>query len=1068
MKALKIILISILSIFVTLYLGFLFVLPNAVDLNQYSPQITKAIKDSTGFSVKIEGLKIKTAWNLSAGALIDKTDLSYPTGKKFAQINNLQIRLSLLPMALGRITIDKVDVDKIMLNIDVKKDGKFLIEDYLPKTAATEQKPAFKFSDNMPDILAKNYRISFVDIQSAKTYSIKGTDFKVSDFILNKKIKLKTKGEVILNNRKQFSYNLALFSKVFAQPTTQTNSNTNVNIIKVFEDLYKYNVQTNISANLKMTGKPDDTKIDGKINLDKITFVFGGEAFPPSNLNLNFKGNKVEINSNLYTDAESKATINGIFKNGKHKTIDLKVIGNRIDLDNCFTVANTILKTFGRNDLDGTTANGHISANFDIKSDFKKIQSSGYLKIQNANVTNKLYKVALSAINADIDFSQDAIKIRQAKAKFNNEPIVINGMIDKNANADISVLANNLQLKGLLVSTGNAILLKENDIQGLINLKATIKGRLDKATPKAIVTINNVYIKNKPSKMQIKLAKANINVLAGKAISGQIQLNNLKAYQNSSQLASAPSINVSFDDKELKINKSYLYVSGIRTTLDGRISDLNSAPRLNTINISVPNQVSLPIEGYPGSNIILKGNLSLSGKPENPKIHGAFSVPLIRIPSLSLTIKNTELSLNEVFSLYAPQIYIANSTMSFNSQISKDFTKGIVLKNANFTSSNLDLDALGAAMSNMPKGSSSDLGITIANGKASVGKFKTGNLIATNITSAMALGKNILYLDGINANAYMGTIKGAITYNILNGKTGVDIKGRGLSANPTLIALTGRNDHILGVLDFDSDISMKGATEREILNSLSGTTGFIISNGQMGVLGKFEHLLYAQNILSNSAFKATLNVIAKAITVKNTGVYKYMKGQMTFSRGWANIQYIKTSGPSMSLYMTGRYYLPGSTASLKILGRISDDIVRILGPIGEFSMNKMISSIPKIGDITAFFVNQFTVNPNYENTDLIPDLSPKTEFDTKEFKVVIDGDIQKQNSVKSFKWISNAKAAPSQQAQTPYQSPTATIKQYQTTVKQYQTNIKQQYEQTRKQIPTSIPDFVNKLPDLLN
>ncbi len=36
----------------------------------------------------------------------------------------------------------------------------------------------------------------------------------------------------------------------------------------------------------------------------------------------------------------------------------------------------------------------------------------------------------------------------------------------------------------------------------------------------------------------------------------------------------------------------------------------------------------------------------------------------------------------------------------------------------------------------------------------------------------------------------------------------------------------------------------------------------------MGVLGKFEHLLYAQNIISNNIFKSSLNLVARAITAK--------------------------------------------------------------------------------------------------------------------------------------------------------------------------------------------------------
>ena len=1057
MKIFKIVTLSILSIFIVVYLAFLFILPYAIDLNQYSPQITKAIQDNTGFKVNIEGLKVKTAWNLSAGASIEKTDLKYPTGEKFAQINNLEVKLLLLPLVLREIRINSIKIDKIMANIP-------LTPTLSPKGRGINSSPIhlFNFSPKMPDVSVKNYRVSFVDLANSKNYSIKGSDLKVSDFILNKKIRLKTKGDLIFNGRKQISYNLSLFSKVLVNAQNAKGAqNQKIDIIKIFEDLYKYNLQTNINADLKMSGSPENTKIDGRINLDKITFSFGGKTFPASNLNLAFKGDKVKINSNLYTDINDKATINGFFKNGKHKTIDLKVVSNHTSLANVVMVAKSLLNIVGKRNLDGIAAAGHLKADFKIKSDFKTIQSSGYLKIQNAGVTDKLYNVALNSINADIDFFQDAVNIKKASALLNSQPITLKGTIDKNAIADISVLVENLQLKGILLTSGNAKLLRENDIQGLINVKAYLKGRLDKATPTANVVVSNLNLRNRPSKMQVKLAKAIIDVSANKKSSGKIQVVNLKVIPSSSALISAPSINMSFNNRDLIIQKSNLYLNGIRTNLEGKVSSINSTPRLNSISISIPNQVSVPIEGFPRSGAIVKGGLILSGSVENPSIQGGFSVPLIRIPTMSLIVKNTELNFAKEFSIHCPYIQIANSQMSFNSDISKDFSKGLVLKNANFSSSNLDLDSLMSAMGSLVSNSSSNLGVIITNGKTNIARFKTGNIVATNITSGLSLRDNIICLDNLNADAYVGKVKGEIRYHVLNGKTEVDVQGRGLSANSALTALSGRNNHVNGQLDFDSSISFKGAAEREIMNSLNGDANFIISNGEMGVLGKFEHLLYAQNIVANSVFNATLNVIAKAITLKNTGVYKYLKGQITISSGLANINWIRMSGPSMSLYITGRYYLPENTANLIILGKISDDVVRVLGPIGEFSMDKVLSSIPRIGLITASLVSQYTINPDYENIALIPNLSPKTELPTKNFKVVIDGNVQKQSSVKSFKWLSQPKVD-----QAPIVSPAKT--QIQTIVKDYQDNVKQQYNEAIQQVPIVLPAVIDKLPNLLN
>ena len=188
MKVLKIILVSILLIFITTYLAFLFMLPNTINLNRYAPQMTKIIQDNIGFRAELNGLKLKTAWNLSAGAMIDKIDLKYSTGEKFAQINGMQIRLSLIPFLFGNIKIDKVDVDKILLNIELDKKGDGhkmnLGRNYSHRLITTQSNyfknllisQTFNCSANMPNISVKKYRISL--LSGSNNYTLKGEDLK--------------------------------------------------------------------------------------------------------------------------------------------------------------------------------------------------------------------------------------------------------------------------------------------------------------------------------------------------------------------------------------------------------------------------------------------------------------------------------------------------------------------------------------------------------------------------------------------------------------------------------------------------------------------------------------------------------------------------------------------------------------------------------------------------------------------------------------------------------------------------------------------------------------------------
>jgi hypothetical protein len=901
MKTIKIIGL-IVSVFAIIYLAFLFFLFNYVDLNKYSPQITKVISQNTGIKIEVQGLKIKPSWDFSVFALADKTDLKYPEGEKFAQINDLSMNIALLPLLKKEIKINKISADKLMANIkDAKSNeermyrgievlqNKNAIHPYIQPSILLKTHP-FTFSA----ISVNHYRLSFID--NRNNYTIKGSDLNISDFSPNEKIKLNAKGNLILNNRKQISYNIVINSSVFPKNNAKNNK-----LMKIFEDLYKYNVHADINTNLNI--KKDN--IEGKIDIDKISFNFNNIVYPKSSLKLDFAGSKAKINASLHTKENSKILITGFFKPDKNKSIDLHVNSDKVNIKDIILIAKTMSGSFGIKNLKDIDANGFLKANFNIKSDFKKIKSSGYLKINNASITNK--KMHADKINANIDFSNDSVQINQASADVNNEPVIIQGIIDKNAVADISVLANKLSLKKVLSNLEQPKMLNGNEIlSGNINVKCLLKGRLDKVEPKINILATNINLKNKYLKISL------------------------------------PKANLALNKNDLTIEETSLYLDNVKTILSGKISNINSNPNLNPLKIDIPNQISVPVKGYSGSKIVLKGNVILTGNLNTPKILGKFDVPLINIPSSLVSVQNTVLNIDN----------------------------GIKL-----TSS----------------------------------KLKIGSIIANNITSDATIGNNKLYLNNLLADAYFGKVGGNISYDFSSKKTKLDLQGRGLSANPAILGLTEKNYDINGQLDFDSNVLLSGNSKNDRLKNLKGYTDFIISDGKMGVLGKFEHLLYAQNILSNSIFRATLNVVAKAIMVKNTGVYSYMKGKITFSNGFANIGWIKTSGPSMSLYITGRCYILENFANLVILGRISEDVVRILGPIGEFSMDKAISSIPKMGEITRLFANQFTTNPDYENISQIPYLTPKTEFQTKEFKVIIDGDIQKQSSVKSFKWIAKPK-----------------------------------------------------------
>ena len=119
-----------------------------------------------------------------------------------------------------------------------------------------------------------------------------------------------------------------------------------------------------------------------------------------------------------------------------------------------------------------------------------------------------------------------------------------------------------------------------------------------------------------------------------------------------------------------------------------------------------------------------------------------------------------------------------------------------------------------------------------------------------------------------------------------------------------------------------------------------------------------------------------------------------------------------------------------------ILGRVSDDVVTALGPLGNTGVNSKY--VPKAGSVASAFLEDITTESDLNDLSKVPDLTVKTNFKTQNFKVLINGRIDKQTSVQTFKWIKEEK-------------------------------VPNTFVQSKpKQNKTELPEFINKLPEYKN
>lgn len=1024
MKKITPIIIFLVTVLAGLYLAFLFVLPNCVNLNNYAPSIEKAFFDKTNLKIYLNDINITTSWDLKLSATVKKADLF--NQEKFAQINNLHFKIALVPLIFKKIEICNIEADKFLANID---------DELLTKIPTQKvDRENYQLSEKFADVKVGLYRISY--LKGKNNYTIKGHDLDITEFLINKNVKIKTNGSVILNGVEHITYDVKLTPKLldFLHQQKEDSEKSQLDLIECLDNILKYKVFCNINSNLNISGDKDDIKLKGNVNVDNLQLTCEGKKSLPSNIDLKFNNKKVAIEAILRVSKQAKLNINGLFDNDKSKKVDLNVISDDINIEEISALIKTIGKSFGIEQLQEFDLKGHLRANFNIKSDLKKVNSTGYLSIKNASVYDKKYKILVDKINTDIDFSRDSININKAVAELEKQPITINGKINHEAYANITVLSNDLKLKNISginkLSAGNAL-------DGILTFNVSIIGQLKNAVPKLSANIKNLCAVDKKTKARLNVASVNINGDLAKNITAKINVQNANFAPDSQTSMLIPRLVLTLADNKLLFEKTTLWVNNIRTDLSGAVSNIDKNPTMENVAISIPNYTSIPLKGYPSSKLTIKGDLKANGTFAKPSLNGYFSMPLIYIPTLSFMAKDASLRASDRITFNCSSAKVANSTFNVNADINKNFQNGLVINNLNINGGYVNLDELLQATK---KQKDSMIPFSVNNGKLNVTTVRQGNITAENILATINAKNGIFYLKNITGTAFLGQIAGNASYDMKREKTSAQIQGRDLSAKLAVPAITNHKDDISGKLDFDSSISFVGSSTTQIKKTLSGNMKLQIRNGKLGMLGKLEHLLYAQNVVADSFLKASLNLATRALMTKNTGFYKYLQGDIKLKNGVANVNYIKTSGPSMSLLMKGRYYLPENYAVLTIFGRMSNDVVNVLGPIGEFTLSKAISSILKQPEKSKKIYTYLT-GSEQESYSQIPPLSVQTEFKTKEFRVVINGDPYKQTSVLSFEWIVK-----------PSQSDIEII------------NSKQQ---TKVQSQT-LPDFVKKLPDYEN
>ncbi len=962
--------------------------------------------------------------------------------------NNSTFKLNSLEGPLQVITkgkIARVDIPKEYLNFDVNFSTKLPKVENSENEAQTAQMELFEpFAmidtlgahaniladlkiNNLEDFSAKGY----LKIDEA-TIVLDGKKLPNSNLDLNfdkNKIKIDTKlyiaqNEFLTSNGflelgKKTKINLQTKCAQASLNQIKNHIGAVLNLFNIKNDFKNIVAKGYINCDFNINSDFKKIKSDGYIKLAE-----GNISHPKANINLSNIASTIDLTNNKMTIKDTHASLNNakFQANGVIDTnskMDLKISSDPLKISEIVKLM-TSLKLVKEADLKDLAFNGGtIQAKADIKGSIEKPEFVGNAEADNINILIKSLKAPLaiskanaivtpsgndfklsanvSGLNFKVQNAPQGLSLPSAKITGNSEKITIEPfkiLMGSNALTTSGYIKNYMKKPEIKLSSEGNIspsfilsfipqdMRKNIEYKGAIPLVANVEGNVDDIKIKGnIVTSANNYI----------------NIIDIQNIKGQT-------------VKTACDINLKGNN--LLINDiSAQNVFNVK----GKIANIYAKNlTISNITINVPQKLNIVLKVLDNIKLSAKGNLNVSGTVAKPEITGEFAISNLSYPAFKLTVENALINFKKsIIAATATGIKVGKSDFRGELNLNNDFAKYITINNLNFSSGTLDADEIMQIIASAPNSQTSagpTTNIIIKNGKGSISNLKTGTILLQNISFNLKMANDLVTLSDLKASAYDGVASGSASYNLAQLKTGFNITGKNINVAKASKAFVGVTLPSSGTLEGIVKGEFRGATFTQQMKTLTGNAKFTVKNGVMKDFIKFENFLYAGNLLSENILGFNLNSAVSAVSKVNTGEFSSLEGTLTFGNGWATINKFSSKGANMSLYATGKFNLLTNYADMKILGRISPTVANKLGPVGDFSLNKVIEKMPSKALAVLEAVktiapkNPLLATISSDDIAKIPSLTSGDSEGSKEFQVLIQGLVTSAKSVKSFKW----------------------------------------------------------------
>ena len=801
-------------------------------------------------------------------------------------------------------------------------------------------------------------------------------------------------------------------------------------LLKIKNNFNEFKSSGTISANFSIKTDLKNLKSNGTLKIKNADISHKNMPFNITGINstIDFSNNSIKINrADIYVNKQP-LSIDGKIDNRANAVLNI----NAQNLSLC-----SILKAFPLIKLPENIniISGLLSFNSNITGSLSSPSIQLKSTIKNLSAKEKSNNIYLTAkevfINSKIEKTNylGNINIKKITLKNQNIPNSTNALFSESVSADID--NKNIKINPSRFTTGNANLTLTGNIKNYLKnpeTYITLKGTVDTGIIKSFVKDIKLYAKgylpvNAMIKATPKIQNADIKILSNPQ--NYITPLIVNSFANTNMLTHITL--KAENNSQITEDINMYYTPGLNSLLTqivpfkykkalsakGKIQiDKQNTIKFNNLHIQIPENLNVSLPELNNAKADINANLILNGTSKNPELRGILHIFNLDIPQYFAKAQKAEiLFLPKQIKTKINNLKIKATDISVETDAPYDFLSSNKINYAKIDAQYLDLEYLMALMEAMPLlnqakyAAGIEFPYTITNGKLYIKSFKNGLIKADNVTADISAKKNILYFNNVFANAYSGKAAGKISYNFPYTTIKAKIQGRDMDAAAVSNALLPKEQRLSGKLNFDADVSMMGSDAKRQMETLHGTADIVVNNGHLGTLGRFEHFLYAQNLLSQRLIYASINSAKQAISPKDTGYFTYLKGTLRFQRSLIYLSPITTTGPQMSMYITGSMSLLNNTADLQILGRISSEVSNTLGDFGSITIKEFLDKHTKYGQSVSNLFNAYNIDLPEMDISKIPKLNPDLKYQTKNFRVIINGDTNSVKSVKSFTWI---------------------------------------------------------------